>query len=83
MGLLDMFYARGSELKLVSPPVGVNPSMIRDTPTTLVLRESMFSISGDDYSVTDVNTNKAVCKVQGKTFSLHDRKSMSHHSIYH
>lgn len=80
MGLMTMFHASGTdpkELVPVVPPVGVYPEFIRNEPTTLVLKEAKWSMSGDDFSIKDANTDKSVLKCSGSTISLHDRKSES------
>lgn len=46
MGLLDAIYASTSNLKHVSPPVGIYSHMMRDVETTLILQESLLSMSG-------------------------------------
>lgn len=75
MGLFDILHAFSRDLNPVSPSVGVYVSMVKDTPTTMLLKESMFSFSGDDFSVTDVSSGLEVLKVKGSMFSFHDRKS--------
>jgi len=64
------------QLAPVTPPLGVNPNYCMAKQTTLVLKEKVWSLSGDSFSVTD-EAGMAVCKCQGKTFSFSDRKEFA------
>ncbi|EJT46468.1 hypothetical protein A1Q2_01181 [Trichosporon asahii var. asahii CBS 8904] len=75
MGLFDFIYSTGGKLEAVPEPIGVHPQMCKSQLTTLVLKESLFSISGDDFSITDATTQQPVLKCSGSMLSLHDRKS--------
>ncbi|BEJ05581.1 hypothetical protein CcaverHIS641_0301030 [Cutaneotrichosporon cavernicola] len=78
MGLMTMFHASGSkELVPVIPPVAVYDEFVAQVPTTLCLKEKAWSMSGDDFGITDANTRKTVLKCKGKYMTLHDRKSES------
>lgn len=46
MGLFDFIYSTGGKLEAVPEPIGVHPQMCKSQLTTLVLKESLFSISG-------------------------------------
>ncbi|BEI86716.1 hypothetical protein CcaverHIS002_0700620 [Cutaneotrichosporon cavernicola] len=61
-------------LQPVHPPVAVFPAFISQGPVTLVLREQIFSLSGDDFSVKDAATGKTVVRCKGKVVSFRDRK---------
>lgn len=43
---------------------------------TLRLKEKLFSFSGDDFSINDANTNQPWFKMQGKAFSLREKKTL-------
>jgi uncharacterized protein YxjI len=77
MGFMTMFHASGSrELRPVNPPVAVYDEFVAQVPTTLCLKEKAWSMSGDDFGITDANTRKTVLKCKGKYMSLHDRKKI-------
>lgn len=59
----------------VNPAVAVFTSFVAQGPVTLVLREKVFSLSGDDFSVKDAATGRTVVKCKGKVVSFRDRKS--------
>lgn len=46
MGLFDFIYSSGGKMSAVEQPVGVHPQMCKPQLTTLVLKESLFSLSG-------------------------------------
>lgn len=73
MGLFSS--AAPVQLHPVNPPVAAFPQFIAQAPVTLVMREKMWSWSGDDFSVQDAATGRAVVKCKGKAMSLRDRKS--------
>jgi hypothetical protein len=58
-----------------NPYLGVFTQFCVPNQTTLVLKEKVFSLSGDTFSVKDAN-GAAVVNCQGKTFSLTDRKGV-------
>ncbi|WWD05355.1 hypothetical protein V865_003428 [Kwoniella europaea PYCC6329] len=62
-----------AQLHPVSPPLGLHPNYFAKQPTTLVLREKVFSWSGDDFSVKDTN-GFTVVKCHGQAISFRDRK---------
>ncbi|BEI85759.1 hypothetical protein CcaverHIS002_0600460 [Cutaneotrichosporon cavernicola] len=76
MGILDAIFARSGSLKPVSPPVGRYPHMMRSSETTLAMKESLLSISGDDFSILDAVIQKTLMTCSGKMFSFHDRKKI-------
>jgi uncharacterized protein YxjI len=43
---------------------------------TLHLREKIFSFSGDDFKIKDPNTGQVWFQIQGKAFSLREKKTM-------
>jgi len=61
------------QLPPVTPALGVNPTFCHPRQTTLVLKEKVWSLSGDTFHVTDEN-NVEVVRCRGTTFSLSDRK---------
>lgn len=55
-------------------PVGVHPPFTYGQEITLLLKEKVFSFSGDDFSVKDVNGN-VIFRLDGRTMSLRGKKS--------
>lgn len=63
-------------LSPVHPPLGIHPAYTsHPQPVTLVLKERVFSFSGDDFGVKDTN-GQVVVRCQGKALSFKDRKGM-------
>ncbi|OCF42855.1 hypothetical protein I317_03332 [Kwoniella heveanensis CBS 569] len=62
-----------AQLHPVNPPLGVFPNFYAQRPTTLVLKEKVFSFSGDDFSVKDTN-GYTVVRCHGQAMSFRDRK---------
>ncbi|KAG8533269.1 uncharacterized protein KY384_002052 [Bacidia gigantensis] len=63
-------------LQPFNPPVGILSNFCQPHPVTLKMKEKgMFSgsITGDDFSITDVN-GREVCKCKGKVMSISARK---------
>ena len=61
------------------PPLGPNPKFAFPGEETLQMKEKVFSLSGDDFTVNTV-TGLEVCKCKGKVVSLSDAsKSHNHH----
>ncbi|OXB38688.1 hypothetical protein J007_01498 [Cryptococcus neoformans] len=61
-------------LQPVHPPLGIHPAYTSHShPVTLVLKERVFSFSGDDFGVKDTN-GQVVVRCQGKALSFKDRK---------
>ena len=58
------------------PPLGPLPQFFQPTEQTLQMKEKVFSLTGDDFSVTTV-AGIHVCKCKGKVISLRDAKSTS------
>ena len=59
-----------------NPPIGVFAPFCQPHPVTLKMKEKgLFSgsITGDDFSITDVN-GREVCKCKGKVLSISSRK---------
>ncbi|GMK56049.1 hypothetical protein CspeluHIS016_0211050 [Cutaneotrichosporon spelunceum] len=76
MGLLDAIFAPSDSLKPVSPPVGRYLHMMRESKTTLVMKESLLSISGDGFNIVNAETNETLMTCSGKIFSFHDCKKI-------
>lgn len=59
-------------------PLGIHPAYTSHSqPVTLVLKERVFSFSGDDFGVKDTN-GQVVVRCQGKALSFKDRKGVYH-----
>lgn len=61
----------------VHPPVAVFTPFIARAPTTLELKEKMFSWTGDDFAVKDAATGQTVIRCQGKMMSLRECKAIT------
>lgn len=57
----------------IQPALGVNPTYCLPKQTTLIMKEKVWSLSGDTFHIVDEN-NVEVVRCQGTTFSLSDRK---------
>ncbi|OUM62308.1 hypothetical protein PIROE2DRAFT_44426 [Piromyces sp. E2] len=61
----------------IQPPkndiVGIEPRFVFRNPLTLILREKIFSFSGDDFSIKDIN-NVEYFRCKGKALSIRDKK---------
>ncbi len=66
-----------AQLVPANPPIAVFKNYVAQRPTTLVLKEKVWSLSGDSFSVKDAATGQPVVKVAGKVLSLRDRKRES------
>lgn len=63
-------------LQPVHPPLGIHPAYTsHPQPVTLVLKERVFSFSGDDFGITDTN-GQVVVRCKGKVLSFTDRKGV-------
>ncbi|KAG0652400.1 hypothetical protein D0Z07_1395 [Hyphodiscus hymeniophilus] len=60
----------------VQPILGVNPSYCVPHQTTLVMREKVWSLSGDTFHIVDQN-NHEVLQCRGQALSLSDRKEFA------
>ncbi|KAI8807202.1 tubby C-terminal-like domain-containing protein [Cladochytrium replicatum] len=56
------------------PPLPVFSQYVRSTPTTLQMKEAKISFSGDDFKVLDATTGDVLFKVDGKLFSIGQKK---------
>ena len=61
------------QLAPVSAPLAVFPSFIAEYPTTLIMKEQIFSLSDDAFTVKTVD-GRDVLKITADTFSLSARK---------
>jgi uncharacterized protein YxjI len=57
----------------IHPALGVNPTYCVPKETTLVMKEKVWSLSGDTFHITD-ESGVEVVQCRGTTFSLSDRK---------
>jgi uncharacterized protein YxjI len=57
----------------VHPALGVNATYCLPHETTLVMKEKVWSLSGDTFHITDQNGVEVV-RCKGSTFTLTDRK---------
>lgn len=68
-----------TELAPFQPPLGPqppNPAFYSPQTTTLQMKEKVFSLSGDDFTVHTVD-GLEVCKVKGKVMSFRDSKKFT------
>jgi len=75
MGFMNKFV----DVPLSSPKnniVAIEDRFVFQQPITLLLREKVMSISGDDYTIKDIN-DVSYFKCSGKTFNLKDKKILS------
>merc|ERR1719262_2083969 len=47
-----------------------------DRPLDLVMKEKIFSFSGDDFSINDAQTQQPMFRIKGKAFSFRDKKKI-------
>jgi formylmethanofuran dehydrogenase subunit D len=64
-----------------SPQLGIFPQFCAQQQMTLVMKEKVFSFSGDDFAVKDQFGN-VVIRCQGKALSWSDKKG-AFTSTYH
>jgi len=58
----------------LNQPIGLNPNYVRPQPTTLILRQKIFSLAADNgFNIEDDHGN-AVINVHSKVFTMHNRK---------
>ncbi|CZS93917.1 related to DUF567 domain protein [Rhynchosporium graminicola] len=60
----------------IQPALGVNPAYCVNKQTTLVMKEKVWSLSGDTFHIVDEN-NHEVVQCRGQTFSISDRKQFA------
>ncbi len=58
-----------------NPPLGPNQMFCQPNEQTLQMKEKVFSLTGDDFTVTTV-AGVQVCKCKGKVLSISGAKSM-------
>ncbi|KAH6681711.1 tubby C-terminal-like domain-containing protein [Halenospora varia] len=63
-------------LNPVNPPLGVFASYCVPKQTTLVMKEKVWSLSGDTFHIVDENGQEVV-QCRGQTFSISDRKEFA------
>ncbi|CAK4033717.1 Hypothetical predicted protein [Lecanosticta acicola] len=67
------------EFAPAEPPLGPrppDPAFYAPQQVTLQMREKVFSLSGDDFTVTTIQ-GMEVCKCKGKVMSLHGKKQFT------
>lgn len=52
------------------------PRYVYDVPVEFRLKEKVFALSNDNFSIKRVDTGKSVFKVKGNVFSMRDSKKM-------
>ena len=57
-----------------APIIAFDQRFVFQTPVTLLLQEKVFSLTGDDFKITDLYGNPYFM-IQGKYFTLHQRKN--------
>ena len=57
-----------------NPPLGPNVKFCVPQETTLHMKEKVFSLTGDDFTVK-TTAGVEVCKCKGKVLSISDKKS--------
>jgi uncharacterized protein YxjI len=65
-----------NQLAPLSPPLGVNPAYCVPKQTVLVMKEKVWSLSGDTFHIVDENGHEVV-QCRGQAFSLSDRKEFA------
>ena len=55
-------------------PVVLHEKFVAPGTVQLKLREKVFTWSGDDFKIKEINTGATWFKVKGKAFSFRDRK---------
>ncbi|KUJ13033.1 DUF567-domain-containing protein [Mollisia scopiformis] len=68
--------AQPIQLAPFNPPLGVNPNYCMNKQTTLVMKEKVWSLSGDTFHIVDEN-NHEVVQCRGQAMSLSDRKEFA------
>ncbi|KAH8663581.1 tubby C-terminal-like domain-containing protein [Tricladium varicosporioides] len=63
-------------LNPVNPPLGIFASYCVPKQTTLVMKEKVWSLSGDTFHIVDENGQEVV-QCRGQTFSISDRKEFA------
>ncbi|EXJ79427.1 hypothetical protein A1O3_08929, partial [Capronia epimyces CBS 606.96] len=59
-----------------NPPLGPNPVFAQPTEQTLQMKEKVFSLTGDDFTVTTV-AGIQVCRCKGKVLSISSAKKFT------
>ncbi|KAB2573633.1 hypothetical protein DBV05_g7685 [Lasiodiplodia theobromae] len=57
-------------------PIGIFPRFIAQSSETLVLKEKIFSLSGDSFDIKSAGSNNTAFKVKGEALSLSGRKHL-------
>ncbi|KAE8446675.1 hypothetical protein EG329_011718 [Mollisiaceae sp. DMI_Dod_QoI] len=65
-----------AHLAPINPPLGVNPNYCMNKQTTLVMKEKVWSLSGDTFHIVDENGLEVV-QCRGQAMSLSDRKEFT------
>jgi hypothetical protein len=57
--------------------VGLFPALCAQKTVTVGLRQKIFSWTGNDYAVKDLELDLPMIRIQGAVVSIRERKSMS------
>lgn len=66
---------QGAQLPPTPAQIGIFPNFIARQSETLVLKEKVLSISGDDFSIKTLD-GRPIFKVHGEVFSMSGRKKV-------
>lgn len=73
MGLFGHSTSQSVLLEPFHPPIGLNAAFCMPHVETLVMKEKMWSFSGDDFSIQN-SAGQDVVRCHGQAFSWRDRK---------
>lgn len=63
-----------AQLLPLSAPIGINSNYVRNQPTTLILRQKIFSLASDSGFNIEDEFGNPVINIQSKVLTLHNRK---------
>ena len=58
------------------PAAAINSMFCNPNYITLHLHEKFWSLSGDDFTIKDANTGKVWFRIEGKVFSIREKKTL-------
>lgn len=63
-----------------NPPIAIiDERFCSPHPVSLLMKEKIFSCSGEDFHIRDANTGDTVFSIEEKFFSLSERKKLNDH----